>query len=212
LPALQEAVNQSQDPEKYVHAILGLIHALDKKYPEAVAEYEASLARDPDDTLLLLRAGALRLDKTFDFETGYRHFARLLDLSPEDPSSELNLAEAALTVHRWAECRDLTTSVLQRSLDPSGALNAKWLAWMASELLGEDDQARTDWQALADAAGSLPDDFQNNWDYAGARHYLEHLAGVDPERRATLLRILEAMQNPKTAAALPLALQKPATG
>jgi tetratricopeptide (TPR) repeat protein len=128
-------------------ARMGLAEALRKAHRnvEAVAEYDACLALEPNDATAHLGAGR-NLMELGDVAAAKRHFDRALALAPTSALAHQELAEAAGRRGDWAAALTLLDRAI--TLDPFD-LSVRHSRGLALARLGRLDEARTEQAAAA---------------------------------------------------------------
>ncbi len=106
-------------PENYrAHYNLGTVYGAQGRVPDAIEQYQATLATHPDDTGALNNLGIL-LALTGNPEAALKLYHHLLEIKPEDADGHYNLGNALIQLKDWPTAIAEFQEALR--LDPSMA-------------------------------------------------------------------------------------------
>lgn len=91
------------DPDSFqVHALMGEIYGDEQRYPEAIQQYQAALAKRPDAPGLHYTMGVAYWAQN-QFDPAAAQFSEALKENPQDPLTNLYLGDIAVRQRRFAE-------------------------------------------------------------------------------------------------------------
>jgi len=195
--ALTLRASMAYNEDKLDEAKDALIEALDRNVSLGVTSDQTALGLNLSFRYHEERA----LADPRAYYDAYQILAMLVGHDTVDPTLattvRANLAEVSLTNGRFDEAAARARDRLRRAdLDPSTALNLRFIVYAALALNNRDAEAAEARQALLKYHEGLQADFLNEWAYTGTRRYIERLQ-VPAERKAAVLSVLNQIERPR---------------
>ena len=185
------------------HLRLGTSALMLEKYDEAKEHFNSALNAGSAESnavatitlgldLVFMSHERMALEKPEAFVDSYQISSKLRPLGQRDPDSrtsiEVNLAEASLTVGRYADAERIAGDLLQENnLDRESRINMQLIVFAARLLKGDEPGAEKAKQDLLKFYDSLPKGFKNTWSYDGTRHYVQSKLPQSQQNDLTLL-------------------------